>query len=50
MPKVNPFIKIQNELQKAINLQKCRRCGCMKETLENENPPLNPGGKFTNPS
>lgn len=26
--------KIKSELQKGINLAKCRKCGCMKETLE----------------
>lgn len=26
--------KIMSELQKGVNLAKCRKCGCMKETLE----------------
>ncbi len=35
MAKKNPMSKIQSELQKGMSLQKCRKCGCMKETLEN---------------
>jgi hypothetical protein len=27
--------KIRSELQEGIALAKCRRCGCMKEALEN---------------
>jgi len=29
------FEKIQSELQEGTGLAKCRKCGCMKETLEN---------------
>ncbi len=35
MAEKNPMSKIQSELQKGMSLQKCRKCGCMKETLEN---------------
>lgn len=30
----DPLEKIQSELQEGIGLIKCRKCGCMKETLE----------------
>ncbi|UCE74512.1 MAG: hypothetical protein JSV56_02085 [Methanomassiliicoccales archaeon] len=32
--------KIQSELQEGMGLAKCRKCGCMKETLENLCPSL----------
>ena len=32
--KENQMTKIQWELQKGMKLAKCRKCGCMKETLE----------------
>lgn len=35
MAEKDPMNKIQSELQEGMGLQKCRRCGCMKETLEN---------------
>lgn len=34
MPETNPMGKIQSELQEGIELPKCRRCGCMEESLE----------------
>lgn len=34
MSKVDPTHKMQSELQEGMGLQKCRKCGCMKETLE----------------
>ncbi len=30
-----PIPKIQEELQEGMRLSKCRKCGCMKETLQN---------------
>lgn len=35
MPVINPIGEIQSELQKGMKLAKCKRCGCMKQTLEN---------------
>lgn len=35
MAEKNLMDKIQSELQEGMGLQKCRRCGCMKEILEN---------------
>ena len=35
MAEKNLMDKIRSELQEGIGLQKCRRCGCMKEILEN---------------
>ena len=32
--------KIKAQLQKAIELTKCKKCGCMKETLETILPSL----------
>lgn len=29
------FNKVRSELREAISLEKCRKCGCMKQTLEN---------------
>lgn len=34
MTKVDPTHKMQSELQEGMRLPKCRKCGCMKETLE----------------
>lgn len=34
MTKVDPTHKMQSELQEGMGLPKCRKCGCMKETLE----------------
>ena len=44
-----PIEEIQSELQEGIGLAKCRRCGCMKETLENLRSSL-PSLKKENPS
>lgn len=30
----NPIDTLQHELQEGLTLAKCRKCGCMKETLE----------------
>lgn len=35
MAETNPIDKIQSQLQEGMGLPKCRKCGCMKETLEN---------------
>lgn len=35
MAEKNLMSKIQSELHEGISLTKCRKCGCMKETLEN---------------
>jgi len=35
MTEKNPMSKIQSELRRGMYLQKCRKCGCMKETLDN---------------
>lgn len=35
MTEKNPMNMIQSELQEGMSLKKCRKCGCMKETLEN---------------
>lgn len=32
---VNPIKKMESELQEGMGLAKCKKCGCMKETLEN---------------
>jgi len=34
MVKKNQIDKLKSELEKGIKLAKCRKCGCMKETLE----------------
>lgn len=34
MEEYNSFKSIIKNLQKAIELPKCKKCGCMKETLE----------------
>jgi len=34
MAETNPMDKIQSELREGMELPKCRKCGCMKETLE----------------
>ncbi len=34
MVETNPVDRIQSELQEGMGLPKCRKCGCMKETLE----------------
>jgi tetrahydromethanopterin S-methyltransferase subunit A len=35
MTKVDPIRKMQLELREGMGLSKCRKCGCIKETLEN---------------
>ncbi|MEM2145425.1 MAG: DUF4346 domain-containing protein [Candidatus Jordarchaeaceae archaeon] len=35
MPTKKPIDDILSELNEGMNLAKCRKCGCMKETLEN---------------
>jgi tetrahydromethanopterin S-methyltransferase subunit A len=35
MTNQEPIEKIRSELQEGMSLAKCRKCGCMKETLEN---------------
>jgi hypothetical protein len=35
MSDTNPMDTIQSELREGMELPKCRKCGCMKETLEN---------------
>ena len=35
MAEKNPFKKIQAEIQEGMRLAKCKKCGCMKETMEN---------------
>lgn len=35
MADTSPMDKIQFELREGMELPKCRKCGCMKETLEN---------------
>ena len=35
MSENKPIDKIQSELQEGMSLSKCRKCGCMKETMEN---------------
>ncbi len=35
MNRFNPICKIESELRKGMRLTKCRKCGCMKESLEN---------------
>lgn len=34
MAETNPMDKIQSEFQEGMELSKCRKCGCMKESLE----------------
>lgn len=40
MTNKDPIEKIHSELQEGMDLAKCRKCGCMKETLENLLPSL----------
>lgn len=35
MPKNGTFVKARAEIQRGMRLSKCRKCGCMKGTLEN---------------
>lgn len=34
MADTNPIDKIHSELRQGMELPKCRKCGCMKESLE----------------
>ena len=42
MAEKNMIDSIQSELKKGMSLAKCRKCGCMKETLENLRSSLHP--------
>jgi tetrahydromethanopterin S-methyltransferase subunit A len=36
----NPLERIKSELRQGMSLAKCRKCGCMKESLDNLRPPV----------
>lgn len=43
MTKDNAIRKMRSELEAGMGLAKCRKCGCMKETLENLQTSFSPG-------